>query len=325
MAVAGLHNVSVFDSSFLRESGPPESRQWSDQDRTGTRASSLLQLWRGIEGEHVVNHSNARAGGERSQQQRNDRTNPDSESVNGSDNLELNDVRNESSGTCSRSHAGVENEQEDCNSITSEQSVDLGEVERQRVRKIFREWMKSAKNHSLSSRSTQQLNENVHNRGSVQRKGSRGSSSDEAGSEDGSQIDVLDGSIVGNHCEIGERRTIRKLCGRQALLDLLAKAQRERKRELQELLEHKRVSNFSHRNRIQVNHLSASQFKSFQTLIFWLKVFYSGKYLQICITKMILLGGREGVSLNFTAATQLLRVLTMWDCSGFIERPVLEK
>lgn len=309
MAVAGLHNVSVFDSSFLRESGPPDSREWSDQDRTGTRASSLLQLWRGIEGEHVVNHSNARAG-ERSQQQRNDRTNPDSESVNGIDNLELNDVQNDSSGTCSRSHVGLENEQEDCNSITSEQSVDLGEVERQRVRKIFREWMKSARNHSLSSRSTQQLNENEHNRGNGQWKGSRGSSTDEAGSENGSQIDVLDGSIVGNHCEIGERRTIRKLCGRQALLDLLAKAQRERKKELQELLEHKRVSNFSHRNRIQVNHLSASQFKSFKTLIFWLKVFYSRKYLH---------------SLNFTAATQLLYVLTMWDCSGFIERPVLEK
>lgn len=275
MAVAGLHNVSVFDSSFLRESGPPESRQWGEQDRTGTRASSLLQLWRELEGEHVVNHSNARTG-ERSQQQRNDRSNPDSEStfrldggesVNGNDNLELNDVQNESSGICSRSHVGSENEQEDCNSVTSEQSADLGEVERQRVRQIFREWMNNgAKNHSANvphrnshSPRSQQLHDNERSRGGVvvdpvrangQHKGNRGSSTDEAASETGSQIDVLDGSL-GNHCEIGERRTIRKLCGRQALLDLLAKAQRERKKELQELLERKRVSNFSHRNRIQ--------------------------------------------------------------------------
>ncbi|KFK32363.1 hypothetical protein AALP_AA6G231800 [Arabis alpina] len=47
------------------------------------------------------------------------------------------------------------------------------------------------------------------------------------------------------------RRGIRKLCGRQVLVDMLQMAQRERQRELQGLLHHHAVSNFTHRNRIQ--------------------------------------------------------------------------
>jgi len=54
-----------------------------------------------------------------------------------------------------------------------------------------------------------------------------------------------------NQREFGARRNIRKLCGRQALVDLLARAKQERQRELQHLLEHRPVSDFAHRNRIQ--------------------------------------------------------------------------
>lgn len=282
MAIAGLHNVSVFDSTFLSESGSPDSRQWGDQVRTGTRASSLLQLWRELEGEHVVNHSNARVG-ERPQQRRNDRSNPESagafmldgrENVSGNDNLELNE--NES-GTCSQSAVGSENENEDSNSVISEQSADLGEVERQRVRQIFREWMNSGgKTHSphRNSRSRAQwLGENERSRVRVimdwvqvncQQRGTCGSSTDEGASETGSQIELVHDGTMGNRCETVERRAIRKLCGRQALLDLLAKAQRERKKELQALLENRPVSNFSHRNRIQVNHFSGFSLSHFK-------------------------------------------------------------
>ncbi|XAR59692.1 hypothetical protein NMG60_11015615 [Bertholletia excelsa] len=55
----------------------------------------------------------------------------------------------------------------------------------------------------------------------------------------------------GDSSGIGAQRNIHRLCGRQALLDLLAKAKKERQRELHLLIEGRPVSNFSHRNRIQ--------------------------------------------------------------------------
>ncbi|KAL3620136.1 hypothetical protein CASFOL_035048 [Castilleja foliolosa] len=51
--------------------------------------------------------------------------------------------------------------------------------------------------------------------------------------------------------EMNARRPIRKLCGRQTLLDLLMWAQTERKNELLGLAERRPVSGFAHRNRIQ--------------------------------------------------------------------------
>ncbi|KAB1222564.1 3-isopropylmalate dehydrogenase, chloroplastic [Morella rubra] len=50
---------------------------------------------------------------------------------------------------------------------------------------------------------------------------------------------------------IGPERGIRRLCGRQALLDMIKKAETGRQSELQGLLEHRAVSQFAHRNRIQ--------------------------------------------------------------------------
>ena len=48
------------------------------------------------------------------------------------------------------------------------------------------------------------------------------------------------------------RRDMLRLRGRQALIDLLVRIERERQRELQRLVEHRAVSDFAHRNRIQV-------------------------------------------------------------------------
>ncbi|KAG8387576.1 hypothetical protein BUALT_Bualt02G0035700 [Buddleja alternifolia] len=182
MAVAGLQNVSAFRPSFFGD------------DRAGpsTRASSLLQMWREIEGDHVVSPSH------RLRPQRN-----------GSDAESL---------TTSISDADETENHEDNNSIISEQSSDLGEPERERVRQIFREWMNSSGQSSNGS-----------NRSGPQWLGA-------------------------NECEpagIGARRPIRRLCGRQTLVDLLLRAQCERKGEIQCLLEQRPVSDFPHRNRIQ--------------------------------------------------------------------------
>uniref|UniRef100_A0A5B6Z5H6 RING-type domain-containing protein n=1 Tax=Davidia involucrata TaxID=16924 RepID=A0A5B6Z5H6_DAVIN len=275
MAIAGLHNVSVLDSSFLREVQSPVSRlRWDNQDRPSTRASSLLQMWRELEGEHVVSrHPQVGVGGDRLQQQRSDGLTADLAATymserQGSDNedslVHTNEVENEQMGS--------QNEHEDSNSSISELSTDFGEVERERVRQIFREWMNSgirdqeASNVSHMNNNysrAQLLGENERERVRIIREwvqmtsqqrgrgGTCGGSREEQAAEVGAQIEqVRDGSIV-NHCEIGAGRTIRRLCGRQALLDLLMRAERERQRELQGLLEHRPVSQFAHRNRIQ--------------------------------------------------------------------------
>ncbi|KAL3518455.1 hypothetical protein ACH5RR_021044 [Cinchona calisaya] len=274
MALAGFHNVSMFDSSFLRESQSSESRQCGEQNRPSTRASSILQMWRELEGEHVVNHHNVRFG-ERIQRQRSDRSNTDSvstflsdgpESVGGNDSLEASDVQNEC-GTCLESHVRSQNEHDDGNSLGSEQSADLGEVERERVRQIFHEWMNSGANshssngsHINSHSRAEWLGENERERVRIimewvqvncQQKGNCDSPTDEGASEIGPQIKLVRDGLHVNHGEICERKAIRRLCGRQALLDLLTRAQSERKREIQELLDHRPVSSFTHRNRIQ--------------------------------------------------------------------------
>lgn len=104
----------------------------------------------------------------------------------------------------------------------------LGENECERVR-IVREWIEMTTQQRNTCRDPRQPQD----------------------TEIGTQIErVRDGLGVNCH-ELGARRTIRRLCGRQALLDLVARSERERKRELQNLSEKRPVSDFAHRNRIQ--------------------------------------------------------------------------
>ncbi|KAI3450643.1 hypothetical protein Pfo_007308 [Paulownia fortunei] len=263
MAVAGLHNLSAFCPSFFGESPSPVSRQWGDEpSRPSTRASSLLQMWREIEGDHVVSHSH------RSRGQRNGL---DSEGLSTSMSVGQrsdngHDISEDADETENHGVTGSEMEHEDNNSIISEQSSDLGEIERERVRQIFREWMNSGvMGHSssgfhLNNRSGPQwLGENECERVRIirewvqmnaQQRNNQGSLRD-GGAEIGSQIEQVRDGLVITDPEICARRPIRRLCGRQTLLDLLLRAQFERKGELQGLLEQRPVSDFAHRNRIQ--------------------------------------------------------------------------
>ncbi|GMP98900.1 hypothetical protein CsSME_00046607 [Camellia sinensis var. sinensis] len=274
MAIAGLQNVPVLDSSFNRESRSPLSRRWGNHDRLSTRTSSLLQMWRTLEGEHVMSHSQLRVG-DRLLQQRIHVSNADlenahlSERQDGDDEDSLgdgNEIANECQ-TWSQGQIRLQNEQENGNSSSSEQSTDFGEVERERVRQIFQEWMNSGVRGQVSDVShvnnysrAQCLGENECERVRVirewtqmtsQQRDTCGSSREEQAAHIGAQIERVRDGLVVNHSEIGARRNIRQLCGRQALLDLLARAERERQRELQGLLEHRPVSDFAHRNRIQ--------------------------------------------------------------------------
>ncbi|KAL0305293.1 UNVERIFIED_CONTAM: hypothetical protein Sangu_3040800 [Sesamum angustifolium] len=83
----------------------------------------------------------------------------------------------------------------------------------------------------------------------------RGSRSGRRGEQDngvGSQVDHVREGF--NH-EEGQpehiRRDMLRLRGRQALLDLLVRIERERQQELQGFVEYRAVSDFAHRNRIQ--------------------------------------------------------------------------
>ncbi|KAH0751076.1 hypothetical protein KY290_030308 [Solanum tuberosum] len=232
-------------------------------------------MWRNLEGEHGVNNSRAHCG-ERKIQQRTDIENSNSTGpfllydqgiVMGIANF---DGANEACNgrVASQSQNVLENESEDNRSILSDQSSDLGEIERERVRQVFQDWMSTGvKDHSQSLSVSHKnnclgapwLGENERERVriirewvkiNIQQSGA-GSPRDEGAADIGSQFEqVRDGSLF-NHSENGERKSVRMYCGRKALLDLLMKFQMERQREIQGLLECKPVSNFIYRNRIQ--------------------------------------------------------------------------
>lgn len=230
MAVAGLHNISTFGSSLFIESQSSVSRQRGEHDRPKTRASSIRQMWRELESEHVVSNSYAPTG-DRQRPQGNDGVNEDQ----------------------NQSHIELDNYFDDGRSVSSDLSSDLGEVERERVRQIIQEWMHTGvKSHSqsLNVSHVNNCSKAQCERTSIHQSGTS-SPRDEVAVEIGSQFEQGRDGLSVDHSRHGERKALRKLCGRQALVDLLMRSQREREKELQGLLECKPVSDFAYRNRIQ--------------------------------------------------------------------------
>ncbi|KAE8656755.1 Ring/U-Box superfamily protein [Hibiscus syriacus] len=228
-------------------------------------------MWRELEDEHVVTQERA---SERMLQPRSDDLSVTD--LSDSRNSEHSGVSDDASvsenefGQWLPDQFGLQNGNGDSNNLNCEHSSDLGEVERERVRQIFREWMNSGgRDHTSNvsrrnnSSRAQWLGETEQERVRIirewmqmnsQQRGACVDSREEQAADVGGQIDrVLDGLVVNQNEGRTEhvRRGIRKLCGRQVLLDMLKKAERERQTELQGLLEHRAVSNFAHRNRIQ--------------------------------------------------------------------------
>ncbi|OIT25731.1 PREDICTED: uncharacterized protein LOC109215844 [Nicotiana attenuata] len=277
MALAGLHTVSMLDSSFLRESQSPTSRRQGDSERVSTRASTILQMWRELEDEHVLNRARERVR-ERLTQRRSMDSNTNVSTANMSESREsdnqgslvdASESENEY-GTWSHDPIGPQNDHRDRDNSSREQSPDLGEVERERVRQIVRGWMESGISEHSSNVSQRNggprgewLGETERERVRIvrewvqmtsQQRGARGGQREEQSTGLSSQVDrVREGSVVDHEDAQPEhiRRDMLRLRGRQALLDLLVRIERERQRELQGLLEHRAVSDFAHRNRIQ--------------------------------------------------------------------------
>ncbi|CAH8379786.1 unnamed protein product [Eruca vesicaria subsp. sativa] len=278
IALAGLQTVSMLDSSFLRESqSTPSARRQGGSgggERPRTQASGILQMWRELEDEHV----RAR---ERLRHQRSvESTTNLSSSVASENNESLRDSTESENDYWShgRNEHGDNN-----NSSSREQSPDLGDGERERVRHIVRGWMDSGINDHSSNvrqrdntRRGEWLGDTERERVRIIREWMQTTSQQRGGARTSTtpredQVSVapeVDRSVTSaqvddrvrvglaaNHEEGQQphhvRRDLRRLRGRQALLDLLTRAERERQRELQGLLEHRAVSDFAHRNRIQ--------------------------------------------------------------------------
>ncbi|KAL0719633.1 hypothetical protein Bca4012_068957 [Brassica carinata] len=271
MAIAGLHAVSTLDSSFLREETTTQSptttassrrsQGGGGAERPRTQASGILQMWRELEDEHVINRARERMrlrqrGGDvvsESQVRGGDenlRGSSESENGYGSSSREqspdLGDVESErvrhiirgwTDGGVSDNSSNVRQRNDD-----NRRGEWLGDTERERVR-IIREWMQMtsqqrgggarASRREDQQRSVGSQDDRTHERAQVQR-GREGLGVEE---EEGRREHT--------------RRDLRRLRGRQALVDLLMRIERERQRELQGLLEHRAVSDFAHRNRIQ--------------------------------------------------------------------------
>ncbi|KAF8397768.1 hypothetical protein HHK36_016690 [Tetracentron sinense] len=273
MALAGLHTVSMLDSSFLRESQSPTSRRQGVVERPSTQASSLLQMWRELEDEHILNRAR-----ERLRQQRSVESNTNLSSTNMSDIRESEhlgsseDVSESENEYVAWSQGQIEsqNENGEHNNSSREQSPDIGEVERERVRQIARGWMDSGVSDNASNVYPRNNNPRAEWLGeterervrlvrewvqmtSQQRSPSDGRREEQAAGLD-AQVDRVRDELVVDHDEGQSEhipRDILRLRGRQAVLDLLVRIERERQRELQGLLEHRAVSDFAHRNRIQ--------------------------------------------------------------------------
>ncbi|XP_051119949.1 uncharacterized protein LOC127243817 [Andrographis paniculata] len=272
MALAGLHTVSMLDSSFLRESQSPTSRRQGNVQRLSTRASSIFQMWRELEEEHAISRARGRVRDRLRQQQQRTVDSNTNQSINMSETREgenqssLGDATESENdySTWSHDQLGPQHGNMDRENSSREQSPDLGEVERERVRQIVRGWMESGIRDTSSnvmqrndSPRSEWLGETERERVRIvrewmqmtsQQRSSRGGRRDEpqvARSHEGSDA---------NHEETQPehiRRDMLRLRGRQALVDLLVRVERERQGELQGLLEYRAVSDFAHRNRIQ--------------------------------------------------------------------------
>lgn len=274
MALAGLHTVSMLDSSFLSESQSPTSRRQGNIERPSTQASSILQMWRELEDEHVLNRARERVR-ERLRQHAS---------------VDSNTITNMSEGQEASEHQGsleedvtesendyrawsndqmeAQNELQETETSSREQSPDLGdnerERERERVRHIVQGWRETGvTDHNASNGvRAEWLGETERERVRIVREWVQMTSQQRGPrprgihrEEQQQQQHVASRETVVDHDE-GQpehiRRDMLRLRGRQALLDLLVRVERERQRELEGLTEYRAVSDFAHRNRIQV-------------------------------------------------------------------------
>ncbi|MFS7957591.1 putative transcription factor C2H2 family [Helianthus anomalus] len=244
-------------STVERRNRESELRRQGNVERPSTRASSILQMWRELEEEHVLDRASERVRVRLSPDRSLDSSTTEGRGSEHQSSLE--DVTGSENDYGSWSHdlmepqsEGQDQDQDNAGS-SREQTPDIGEVERERVRHIVQGWRETGvidPSPDVAPRSNspraewlgETERERVRNvrewvQMTSQQRGTRGGH-EQNQERAGGQPERI-------------RRDIRRLRGRQALIDLLLRAESERQRELQGLTEYRAVSDFAHRNRIQ--------------------------------------------------------------------------
>ncbi|XP_038982732.1 uncharacterized protein LOC103719555 isoform X2 [Phoenix dactylifera] len=256
MALAGLHTVSMLDSSFLRES---QRAQSSVERPVAARASSILQRWRELEYAAARDRRSPTASGNHRRSAAESRGT--SEDASESDDNEYRRWAHDPLGPVGRRRDVGLFDEDGRRGSSREQSPELGDGERERVRQIVRGWTTENGITDAASRMSPRnesprgewLGETERERVRLVREWVQMASQQRDARA--SRREERDRDVSATDHEEGQpepvRRDLLRLRGRQARLDLIMRIVRERQRELQGLSEHRAVSDFPHRNRIQ--------------------------------------------------------------------------
>lgn len=264
MAVTSLHTISV-----LGDSPRPAPGRDVAEGSQRIQSSSVLQMWRKTEDVHggSLVEQRTRALRQRSDEFNDDVSTQTSESNCSEQRAYLDEItQNLSCSDLSKGNTKAKASNHD----GEHKSAAIDEVERERVRQIFRDWMNcggrepsSNPTQMIGSSKAQWLGENECERVRVVRQWVQLTAQERESyynkkeiGKIGAEIEMVrDGLIVDQHEGRPNRghRKIRRLCGKQALIDLIVKAEKERQCELEDLANYHAVSQFPHRNRIQVS------------------------------------------------------------------------
>ncbi|KAJ8465964.1 hypothetical protein OPV22_028516 [Ensete ventricosum] len=239
MALTGLHLVSMLDHSFLRESGGSSPLATSNVERpVVARASSILQKWRELEDMTSAARTERRTTVAASADGRNHsgRVELSGGSVTASE--------SDYNGHDQWTRRNTDSSEIDTDDLSSsrEQSPDPGEDARERVLQIVRGEPGIAESEFRVSQ-RERVRESVQM--SRQQQGDARASMREETEREGSDTEHEYGQA--EHV----RREMVRPRGRQVRVELIARMAAERQRELHILSEHRAVSEFAHRNRIQ--------------------------------------------------------------------------
>ncbi|KAI3822836.1 hypothetical protein L1987_10435 [Smallanthus sonchifolius] len=254
MALAGINNVSVLESSYFGDNYSPVSRRWGNQEKPITRTSFIRKLWRDLEDGSKTRET------ERKQTCGMIDSNIGSQcscSSEGAESEDLSIITSEAENECPliQNKMGIQNEQEDNHNLCLQNSPAVGVADKERVRQVFREWGSKNNNgralnalHNNNCSRARLICENESKRVRTVRQWLESNTQQ---AETGQSLIEEQVGVDANQTSVGARRSIRLLYGRHALLDLLTRFEMERKQEMQILLESRPVSTFAHRKRIQ--------------------------------------------------------------------------
>lgn len=278
LALAGRHTVSMLDASFLQEAPTPRSE--SALERPHRRASSLVQMWRGIEGERGVARDRVPAEGT-STVPLNVPTQTPLESRIGEgsspERVPLSISSNSSEGIEFQGHGLVDNTVEsqrgwrggnepELTSVTNSSSREgvIGDMDRERVRQIVQQWARQNAVNDIEAGATETPDDMNpwlgHNERERVRHLVRAWVQNSSQRASGLQRPEIEAAVGETRSQSnGEPRFPHMQdLGRQRhdtsqmVLEVLMRVERERQRELERLTELRTVSDFSQRNRLQV-------------------------------------------------------------------------